>query len=97
MEMLVLLDHYKAASEKKKENTEKVKGAFISLKDNLGGLKKLNGKIALNGWMSLIENFMEHLGTNLKSFKTFVLFWNKAKTWGLIWNIPLLSNKNNFF
>lgn len=44
----------------------------------------------LNRHMSLIKKFLENLGTILKSFKTFVLFWNKAKTLGLIWKSSFL-------
>ena len=50
--------------------------------------------------MSLIENLLENLGANLKSIETFVFFWNKAKTYGLIWKSSfkkqLLKEKSLF-
>lgn len=56
---------------------------FISIKGNLDILKdfvkKNYRKIALNGRTSLIENFMENLETDLKTFETCVLCRNKAE------------------
>ena len=80
--MLVFLDHCENASEKNEENIKEVNEDFIS-KGNLSCWKKLGGKscrkIALNGQMSIIENILENLGSNLKTFKICVLFWNKKK------------------
>ena len=79
--MQIVVNHFDDADEE--ENIEEVKGNFISMKGDLANLKfsrEGHKKIALNGWMSLIENFLENLRTNLRIFKTYVPLWNKVKT-----------------
>ena len=75
---MVVLDYSENAGDENKENINKVNEGFISMKGNLSILKRSREKsfkkTTLNGWMSLIENFRENLGINLKSFKNLCPF-----------------------
>ena len=48
-----------------------------------GNFKKMRGKcywkMALNGWMSFVENFLKNLGINLKSFEACVFLKIRQK------------------
>ena len=75
--ILVDLDLREDTGEGNEESIKEVKESFVSMKGDLGVLRifgKNLRKIALNGRMSLIEKHLYNLRTNLKSFKTCVLF-----------------------
>ena len=78
MKILIFLDHREDTSERNDANIVEVKENLIIINGNLGNLekteKKVARKLALNEKMSLIENFLKSLGTNLEGFKTYVLF-----------------------
>ena len=70
--ILIVLNHRMDAGERNEEDIEEVNKNFTPMKDNFDVLKKpwkkCYRKITLNGRISLNENFLEDLGTNLRLF-----------------------------